>query len=81
MKAALARWRWAGLAVVWDADDTPEKAAATAAASQAPTVTVTVVYVQAGAHLTIGGISIDPRFIQAVPQQQAAITEGTGEQQ
>ena len=32
----------------------------------APQVSVTVVYVQAGARLTVGGVSVDPRFVQAI---------------
>lgn len=75
MRRALARWRWAGIGVIWDAadpDDTPGQA--TAEITTRP-VSLTVVYVQAGAHLTIGGISIVPPVIQAVPQWDA-ITEG-----
>ena len=78
MRRALARWRWAGLGVIWDAadpDDAPQQATAEITS---PAVSLTVVYVQAGAHLTIGGISIAPPIIQAIPERDA-ITEGEQE--
>ena len=77
VRRALARLRWAGIGVVWDADDTPQETTSIAA-GQPPTVSLTVVYVQAGAHLTIGGISIAPPIIQAIPERDA-ITEGEQE--
>jgi hypothetical protein len=79
VKRALARWRWAGVGVIWDADDTPAEAPAITAASQPSTVSVTVVYVQAGAHLTIGGVSIDAPAIQAIPQRDAINASTTEE--
>ena len=78
MRRALARLRWAGIGVVWDAadpEDAPEQA--TAEITTRP-VSLTVVYVQAGAHLTIGGVSVAPPIIQAVPERDA-ITEGEHE--
>ena len=78
MRRALATWRWAGLGVIWDAadpDDTPKQATAEITS---PAVSLTVVYVQAGAHLAIGGVSVAPRIIEAIPERDA-ITEGDQE--
>ena len=73
MRRALAKRRWAGVGVIWDAT-LPEPEALTAVAAIAPQVSLTVVHVQAGALVNFGGI--DPRLIPAVPQQRAAISTG-----
>jgi hypothetical protein len=52
-----------------------EQQAIAAAPRRAPQVNLTVIHVEAGAYLNVGGVFIDPRL--AVPQQQAAVTEGT----
>ena len=73
MRRALAKRRWAGVGVIWDAT-LPEPEALTAVAAIAPQVSLTVVHVQAGALVNFGGI--DPRLIPAAPQQRAAISTG-----
>lgn len=76
MRRALARWRWAGLGVVWDAAD-PEPEPLRAVASPAPQVSLTVIHVEAGAHLVIGDAVFGLGIIPAVPQQQAVTTGET----
>lgn len=75
MRRALARWRWAGLGVVWDAAN-PDPEPLQAVVTPAPQVNLTVIHVAAGAFLNVGGLMIDPRAIPAAPHQQAASTEG-----
>jgi hypothetical protein len=78
VRRALARWRWAGLGVVWDAAR-PEPEPLTAVATTVAQVSLTVIHVEAGAYLNVGGLIYDPRIL-AVPQQRDAIatpiTEG-----
>jgi hypothetical protein len=74
VKRALALRRWAGLGVIWDATEpNPEPLHPVAVA--APQFSLTVIHVQAGAYLNVGGLFVSPGSIPAVPQQRAAITE------
>jgi hypothetical protein len=52
-----------------------ELQALTAAPSQVPQVSLTVIHVQAGAVLSIGGVVLDPRITQAIPPRDAITTE------
>jgi hypothetical protein len=63
------------LPVIWHAESEPPRAIA---ARPAPQVTLTVVRVEAGAHVSFGGVSIAP-IIPAPPQQRAAVTTETEE--
>lgn len=64
-----ARRRWgARMLALWAR---PEPLAISAPPSQ---VSLTVIHVEAGAYLNVGGLIYDPRTIPAAPQQQAAIT-------
>lgn len=76
MRRALARLRWAGIGLIWDAAD-PEPEPLRAVASPAPQVSLTVIHVEAGAQLIIGGAVFSPATVPAVQQQRAviAITE------
>lgn len=67
-----ARLRMWGLPVI-RAWESPEPQAVTAASS--PPVNLTVVYVQAGAHMAIGAMGVSPRIIQGAPDRGAS-TEG-----
>jgi hypothetical protein len=71
MRRALAIRRWAGMGVIWDATE-PEPLRAVVA--PAPQVSLTVIHVEAGAYLNVGGVFVDPRLIAAVRQQPDAIT-------
>jgi hypothetical protein len=78
--AAARKW---GLSVAW-LWAAAEQPALTAEPSRAPQVNLTVIQVEAGAYLNVGGLIYDPRLIPAVPQQRAAITATTiteGEQE
>jgi hypothetical protein len=61
VKRALAKWRWLGVPLVWDADDGPQ---------EAPPALVVHIHVHAPA-----GIGQAARIIQATPER-AAITGG-----
>jgi hypothetical protein len=62
------------VAWLWAAAEQPALAAEP---SRAPQVNLTVIHVEAGAYLNVGGLMYGPRTL-AVPQQRAAITtEGT----
>jgi hypothetical protein len=72
VRRALAKRRWAGISVAWDADDGPE---------EAPAETATVVHVHYHVHIhapTLVGIDEAARIIQATPEW-AAITTATTE--
>jgi hypothetical protein len=73
-RAAARKW---GLSVIWLCREA-EQAALTAAPGPAPQVNLTVIHVQAGAVLSIGGVILDPRVTPAIPRRDA-ITDGTGE--
>ena len=47
MRRALAKWRWAGLGVIWDAADPDDAPQLATAEITTQTVSLTVVYVQA----------------------------------
>ena len=72
MRGALASWRRWGVGFIWDAaEPEPERLRAVAEVIT-PQVSLTVIHVEAGAYLNVGGVFIDPRL--AVPQQREAIT-------
>jgi hypothetical protein len=50
----------------------------TAVAIPVQQVNLTVIHVQAGAVLSVGGVILDPRITRAIPQRDA-ITEGNQE--
>jgi hypothetical protein len=72
--AAARKW---GLSVAW-LWAAAEQPALTAAAAPAPQVNLTVIHVEAGAYLNVGGPMYAPRTL-AVPQQREAITTSTEE--
>lgn len=68
-RAAARKW---GLSVIWLWAGA-EQPALTAVPSQVPQVSLTVIHVEAGAYLNVGGTFIDPR---AIPVQEAAPPAG-----
>lgn len=84
VRRALARLRWAGIGLVRDAAD-PEPEPLRAAATPAPQVSLTVIHVEAGAQLIIGGAVFSAGTVPAVPQHRAVtattITEGEPDEQ
>ena len=74
--AAARKW---GLSVIWLCREA-DQAALTAAQSPAPQVNLTVIRVEAGAVLTVGGVIPAPRITPAIPQRDA-VTEVTTEGQ
>jgi hypothetical protein len=65
--------KW-GLSVIW-LWDWAEQPALTAAPSPAPQLNLTVIHVEAGAVLGVGGVILDPRITPAIPQRDAITTE------